>query len=265
MKDKIITIIFLVYIFLFSILGIVIKDNEVSFEERRKLQEFPKFTLNNTYVTKVDKYFLDHFPFRSNFRSIKVNYNYNVLNMLDNNGIYLKDNYIFKSDYKINKNSLNNFINKTNKIQNLLTNENKTYLMIVPDKNYYLEDKNFLRLDYDTLYNSLNTLNMTNIDIRNTLSLEDYYETDTHFKQEKLDKVVLEMSKVMDFNYKNVYYNKTCYDKFYGVYYSESALKRKPETLCYLTSSVVDNAYVRYLENNNLHKVYNVNKLNSFD
>ena len=265
MKDKIITITFLVYIFLFSILGIVIKDNEVSFEERRKLQEFPKFTLDNTYVTKIDKYFLDHFPLRTNFRSIKANYNYNILNMLDNNGIYLKDNYIFKSDYKINENSLNNFINKTKKIQSLLTIDNKTYLMIVPDKNYYLEDTNFLRLDYDTLYNSLDTLNMTKIDIRNTLSLEDYYETDTHFKQEKLYKVVLEMSKVMDFDYKNIYYNKTCYDKFYGVYYGEAALKRKPENICYLTNNIIDNVYVNYLENKDLHKVYNLNKLNSFD
>jgi len=185
--------------------------------------------------------------------------------MSDNNGIYLKDNYIFKSDYKINENSINNFINKTKKIQNLLTVDNKTYLMIVPDKNYYLKDKNFLKLDYDYLYNSLDTLNMTNIDIRNILSLEDYYETDTHFKQEKLDKVIFEMSKVMDFNYQNIYYNKHCYDKFYGVYYSESALKRKPETICYLTNNIIDNAYVDYLENKDLHNIYNINKLNSFD
>ena len=122
MKNKIITITFLIYIFTFSILGIILKDKEISISERRKLETFPEFTLSSEYVTKLDKYLLDNFPLRDNFRSIKANYNYKILNKLDNNNIYLLNDYIFKSEYPTNKRSVSNFINKINLIKNNLTN-----------------------------------------------------------------------------------------------------------------------------------------------
>jgi hypothetical protein len=65
MKDKIIVILFLSYIMIFSIFHIVLKDNEISISERRKLDTFPKFELNSEYITKVDEYLLDHFPLRN--------------------------------------------------------------------------------------------------------------------------------------------------------------------------------------------------------
>jgi len=123
MKNKIITITFLIYIFLFAILGIVFKDKDISFQERRKLSSFPKLSINNEYVTKLDKYLLDQFPWRDSFRSIKANFNYNFLKKLENNDIYLKDNYIFKSGYPTNKESISNFINKLNNMKSNLTNK----------------------------------------------------------------------------------------------------------------------------------------------
>jgi hypothetical protein len=83
------------------------------------------------------------------------------------------------------------------------------------------------------------------------MTLEDYYETDTHWRQEKLDKVVNEMSKTMNFNYQNITYKKNNYDNFYGVYYGESAIKRKPEKLIYLTNDNLSKLKVSYFENKN--------------
>ena len=127
--------------------------------------------------------------------------------------------------------------------------------MVIPDKNYYLKDKNFLQIDYDYLYKEINKLDMTQIDIRNIMSLNDYYETDTHWKQENLDKVVKQMSTVMNFKYKEIDYKKNTYDKFYGVYYGESAISRKPERITYLTNNTILNSDVKYLENNKLNTV----------
>lgn len=265
MKNKIITILFIIYISLFSILGIIIKDKEISNTERRKLSTFPEFTLNSEYVTELNKYLLDHFPIRDTFRSIKANFNYNILQKLDNNNIYLKDNYIFKSEYPTNKESISNFINKINKIKLNLTENNKTYILIIPDKNYYLDSKDFLQIDYNYLYNEIDNLNINNIDIRNIMSLSDYYETDTHWRQEKLHKVIKEMSTVMDFNYQKDNYKENYYNDFYGVYYGESAINRSPETITYLTHDTLNNIYVNYLENKNLHSIYNIKKLNSLD
>lgn len=265
MKNKITTYLFITYIFIFSILGIIIQDETISKTERRKLQTFPQFTLTSEYINKIDKYFLDHFPLRDNFRSIKANYNYFFLRKLDNNNIYLKDNYIFKSMYPTNKQSISNFINKIEQINSLLTNNNKTYIMIIPDKNYYINDKSFLQIDYNYLYNEMDKLNINSIDIRNILSLNDFYETDTHWRQENLNKVVKKMSEAMNFNYQENSYQENNYNNFYGVYYGESAINRQPETLTYLTNNELLNIKVSYLENKNLHTIYNLEKLENFD
>ena len=265
MKNKIITYLFIIYILIFSILGIIIKDKEISETERRKLSTFPKYTLNSEYVTKLDKYLLDHFPIREQFRSIKANFNYKILNKLDNKNIFLLDNYIYKSEYPTNKQSISNFINKITKFKTNLTENNNTYIMIIPDKNYYLNTKNFLHIDYNYIYQEIDKLNINTIDIRNIMNISDYYETDTHWRQEKLDKVVKEMDKVMNFNYQNINYQENIYNNFYGVYYGESAINRNPEQLIYLTNNNINNIRVNYLENKNLNKIYSLDKLNSLD
>jgi len=265
MKNKIITFLFIAYIFTFSLLGIFLKDKEISYSERRYLKEFPEFSLNSDYITKIDKYFLDHFPFRDNFRSIKANFNYNVLLKLDNNDIYLKDNYIFKSNYPTNYNSITKFTSTINKLKETLSSKNNLYMLVIPDKNYYIDNTNFLHIDYDYIYDEINKLDLETIDIRNIMELNDYYETDTHWKQENLDKVVEKINKVMKFNYIKNNYTKEIYDKFYGVYYGESAINRKPEKLTYLFNDDITNAEVKYFENKNLNTVYNLDNLDSFD
>ena len=265
MKDKIITFLFIGYIFVFAIIHILIPDLEISFSERRTLVKFPKFEFNSEYITKVDKYLLDHFPLRDKLRSVKAFYNYNVLNKLDNNGIYLKNNSIYKSNYPTNKKSVDNFITHIEKLKNNFTPQNKTYMMIIPDKNYYLEEKDFLHIDYDYIYNQLDKLEIVNIDVKDILNENDYYKTDTHWKQENLDKVVKKLSLSMNFNYEKQEYKKTIYDKFYGVYYGESAMDFAPEKITYLTNEIINNATVNYLENQNLKKVYSIDKLSSID
>ncbi len=267
MKDKIIVISFILYITAFSIFHLILPDNEISSSERRKLTSFPELSelKDSEYISKVDKYLLDHFPGRDLFRSIKANYNYHIMQKYDNNGIYLQDNYIFKSEYPTNTKSIENFITKTEEIKKLLNTKNNTYLMIIPDKNYFLDSKNFLNIDYNYLYKELTKLNMNTINVKDILSLSDYYETDTHWKQENLSKVVKKMSTTMNFKYKDINYKVNTYDKFYGVYYGESAINRKPETIKYLTNETIENVEVNYLENQNLTKVYNEENLKSFD
>lgn len=266
MKNKIIVFTFLGYIFCLTLLQIVLADKGISATERRTLKQFPKFELSNQYITKLDEYFLDQFPFRDEFRSIKANFNFKILHKLDNNGIYLDGDYIFKSEYPTNKESIKAFKDKINNLDELLlTDNNKVYMVIVPDKNYYLENNNFLQIDYDYIYDEMYELDYNHIDIRDILSLKDYYYTDTHWKQENIIKVVEELDKTMNFGYQKLNYNKNTFDKFYGVYYGESAMKRDPETIVYLTNSILNKAYVEYLENEELHTIYSLDKLESND
>ena len=265
MKNKILVFIFIGFIFIFSLGSIFIPDKKISYSERRKLKEFPEFEFSGEYISDVDGYLLDHFIFRDLFRSIKARFNYSVLNKLDNNDIYLKDNYIFKSNYPTNKESISSFMEKINKLEGLLTKDNKKFIMIIPDKNYYLKSDDFLGIDYEYIYKEMNKLGLKNINITDKLSLESYYETDTHWKQDKLNDVVLEMDRVMDFNYYDVSYKKNIYNKLYGVYYGESAINRDPEELVYLTNELFDDVEVNYFENGNLKTIYNTSKLDGMD
>ena len=72
-----------------------------------------------------------------------------------------------------------------------MSDKNNVCVMLVPDKNYYLDSDNFLQLEYDYIYSEVSKIDNINfIDIRDVMELDDYYETDTHWRQEKLDKVV---------------------------------------------------------------------------
>ena len=264
MKDKLTVLLFIITLYIFGILGILLPDKEISFSERRKLKTLPKYEIENTYVTKLDDYLLDQFPGRDNFRSIKAFFNYNILHESDNNKIYLKNNYIFKSNYPTNVDSINNF-------KKIITNtieyfpDNNIFFVMIPDKNYYLNDKYFLSIDYDYIEKSLSNLPVTHIDIKDSLTLEYYYQTDTHWRQEKLSKVINQLNDKMNLPYLELMYKENIYDDFYGVYYGESAIKRESEQLIYLDNNIINSLNVTYLENKNLHTIYNPDKLDGMD
>lgn len=261
MKEKITSIVITLYLIVFLVLNIVIKDNDISLTERRKLNKLPKF--NATFTDNFENYALDQFVFRDTFRSIKTMFNLNILRNNDNNKLVLKDDYIYKLEYPLNNKSLDNFINMINIINDDLKN-NKVYVSVIPDKSYFLSD-DYLKLDYDYLFNEISKIdNVTYIKLNDVLSIEDYYKTDTHWRQSSLIKVVDRLSKSMNFNYTNNYkINK--YDNFKGVYYGQLGLNLKPDTLEYLTNYNIENAKVEDIEHTNQNKVYNLDKINTFE
>lgn len=265
MRNKICSILFVSFLVIFSLINIIVPDKDISLSERRKLRSFPELKLSNEYISSLESYLLDQFVFRDLFRSIKAKYSYYVLNTLDNNKIYLKDNYIFKSEYPTDKKSVDNFIDKMSSISSEFTSDNNVYMITIPDKNYYLDSDTFLHIDYDYIFDSLNVLEFNHIDIRDDLNLESFYETDTHWKQEKLSSVVSKYLSSASIKEEDILYKENKYDKFYGVYYGESALNRDSETITYLTNDVLDNVSVEYFENKNLDSVYNLSKLDSMD
>ena len=103
------------------------------------------------------------------------------------------------------------------------------------------------------------------IDVRDTININDYYLTDTHLKQENLDKVLKVILNKMDIEYKDIESEKHIFNNFKGVYYGEAAINNSLDTLTYLTNSYLDNSEVYYLENKELKSIYNLEKLNSFD
>ena len=264
-KNIVLSIIFITFLFTFMIVNIVKKDDDISYSERRKLQKMPKITydsvINGTYFNTLDKYTTDQFILRDNFRKIKIDID--LLTKNNYNKLYLYKDYIIEETYPLNKESVINVTNKINNIKRTYLNEtNNIYYSIVPDKNYFVNDDN-LKLDYDELKNIMNSnLDIKYIDIFNELSLEDYYKTDTHWREEKLFKVVNKLSKEMNFNIDNNYSFKRISD-FNGTYSSRIVRKDIKDEI-YILDNVNDMNVYNY-ETNGYEKVYNLTKLNSFD
>lgn len=268
MKNKILSIGFFLIIFSFFLLNIFIPDKELSYTERRKLTSFPKITfkniLNGNVFTTFEDYAPDQFVFREKFRNLKSLIQFNILKKKDNNDIFIKDGAIYKLEYPINIKKVNNFIQKINTLYENYLKDMNVYYSIIPDKNYYL-DSDYLKMDYDKLFCMVNSglKNIKYIDITSSLTLDDYYRTDTHFKQDKINKVAQKLSKEMNFNYTNEY-KINSYEPFYGVYYGQAALKIKPDTINYLTNEYIDGAIVKDLDSD-LTSVYELDSLGKMD
>lgn len=268
MKEKILSISFVLFLTIFFILNIFIKDIDISSSERRKLEKFPKISMENifdgSFMEDFDLYTVDQFVFRDEFRTIKANVNYNIFKKLDNNGIYVIDDYIFKSEYPINIKSIENFIDKINLASSFLSPNNKVYYAIIPDKNYYVNNSKYLNIDYNLMYEKLKEIKHEYIELRDILTLDDYYRTDTHWKQENLSKVVDKLGESMNFEI-NTNYIKEQYEPFYGVYYGQSALNIDPDKIIYLKNNIIENSKVYYYEDKKNNKVYTLDKLENLD
>lgn len=268
MKNKIMTISFVGIIFSIFFLNIFIKDKDLSYTERRHLSKFPSISYDNImsgkFMDKFESYTLDQFIGRDSFRKVKALTEFNIFRKKDNNNIFIKDDYIFKLEYPLNEKKVNTFINKINNVYNNYLKDMNVYFSIIPDKNYFLTDS-YLKLDYEKMFNMVSNglNNMKYIDITDSLTLDDYYLSDTHFKQDRIDKVVEKLSSVMHFSYQNNY-EKHEYYPFYGVYYGQSAIGGKADTITYLTNDTIDNALVKDYDSN-LKTVYEVSSLGKMD
>ena len=100
MKNNIVTKILIIYTVLIGMLGIILKDNEISKTERRKLKQAPVLNyekvVDGSYFTDLDDYTLDQMPARDVFRKIKGITSKYLLNVKEENGVYEKDGYLFE-------------------------------------------------------------------------------------------------------------------------------------------------------------------------
>lgn len=268
MKDKIITYSFILIIGGFFLWNLFTPDNELSSSERRIYQQLPQITWdgiqNKDVMNAFDRYTLDQFVMRDQFRAIKAHIVFDIFKQLDNNNIFVKDGHIFKIDYPNNTESIQHFIQKMTKLKNQYFQNNKVYYSIIPDKSYYLADSTYLNLDYSSLYEKViaGLSDLEYIDLRDVLSLEDYYYTDTHWRQERLNKVVDRLGNQMGFQIETTYTEKK-YTPFYGVYYGQSALQLQPDDLIYLENEELDHVIINNYEKENV--LYNTDKLGSMD
>ena len=261
-KNIIISIGFLLIIFIAFIANIIDKDKEISISERRKLAQFPTITiseiLNGNVMDKWEKYVEDQFIAREIFRGIKSLWSTKIFAQKDNNKLFEKDNAIYKMEYPLNENNAQKSAQKINEVyQKYLKNMN-VYYSIIPEKNYYLENDDHLKLDYDKLQETMqqNLQELKYIDIRNGLELQDYYRTDLHWKQENLGEVVKIIQGNMKLDEINATYEIQNKGEFYGTYYGQLSTNVTPDNIYILTNEIINNCILYNYETNKKSSIY---------
>lgn len=253
------------------IIMVISPKKTVSSAERRRLAEKPKLTIKNlmdkSFMDDTEKYLLDHFPLRDKLRRVKAYFAYDVLQQKENNDIYVVDGHASKLEYPLNEASVKRLATKMKKLQQQYFPEQTAWYAIVPDKNYFLAKQNgFPSIDYERMrtlllqelgVDSMQDAAFQFMDIVSGLTIDDYYHTDTHWRQERILDVAyraadaLDVSDFLSFSTDSqTEFTENEIQNFYGVYYGQAALPMEPDTIIYLTSEVTDAAQVWSLEEN---------------
>ena len=245
-----------------------IPSKQISEAERRPLAQKPAFS--EKFQTEFERYSLDQFPLRDSFRTLKSLFHTGVLGQKDNNGIYLTDGTAVKQEYPLKPDSVNHAIGRFQRIYEKYLAESRCYYAIVPDKGYYLgKDSGHLTMDYDALCAQMaaGLPWAEEIDLRPTLTRQDYYRTDTHWRQENLLPAAAALCEGLGVAPPRAEdFAATALERpFYGVYYGQAALPMEPDALCLMESDLLSQCTVYDYETGKTGSIYDMTKLDSRD
>lgn len=254
-----------------SILNIVKKDEDFSLYERRELKQFPKMNvstiMSGEFMRDFEDYALDQFFFRESFRCLKAITSTYLFHQQDQHGIYYDQGHLSKREYPMNISSMDKATTTFLKIYDryLKGTNTQVYISVIPDKNYYL--KSTLSMDYDAFMQRIKekTSYMTYIDICDQLSLDDFYQSDPHWRQENIVDVAENLASNMGVEVSADYHPITLATPFYGAYSKQSALFHKADQLTYLYHEQFDQCVVFDHQNNREISIYDLEKAQGRD
>lgn len=248
---------------------------DFSDSERRTLAQFPELSvqtvLEGKFMTSFEDYTLDQFPMRDIFRQMKALFHYNALGQKDNNDIYIEDGYAAKLEYPLNETSVANALKKfQNLYEKYLTDSENIIIAVAPDKGYYLSEANgYPAMDYEALFEQVQKSApwAEFVDITDALTAQDYYFTDTHWRQERIGAAAEKLCKALGADwFREGELTQTKVERpFYGVYYGQAALPMDAEELFVLSGDVLDSCTVYNHETGKTGSVYDWDKLDSRD
>lgn len=255
--------VFLAVLFGFSLLHLALPDREVSRSERRRLAQLPP--LSSGFSDKLEEYMLDQFPLREQLRTVNSLVRLYGLGQADIHGIYLQGGGAFRMDGPLQEKQVRHAAAVFSAVQEKYFPSLPSHYVIVPDKNAKAETSR-PRLDTETMRGIVREAlpGMTEIDIWDLLSADDYYKTDPHWRQERLLPVAAAICEALGADAPGTFTEKTL-SPFYGAYYGQAALPMAPDTLTYLESADTKAAEVTGPELDGAQPVYRPELLDGTD
>lgn len=255
--------VFLAVLFGFSLLHLALPDREVSRSERRRLAQLPP--LSSGFSDKLEEYMLDQFPLREQLRTVNSLVRLYSLGQADIHGIYLQGGGAFRMDGPLQEKQVRHAAAVFSAVQEKYFPSLPAHYVIVPDKNAKAETGR-PRLDTETMRGIVREAlpGMTEIDIWDLLSTDDYYKTDPHWRQERLLPVAAAICEALGADAPGTFTEKAL-SPFYGAYYGQAALPMAPDTLTYLESADTKAAEVTGPELDGAQPVYRPELLDGTD
>ena len=264
-KNIVNVVVFCVAVFGFALLFLFMPKPEFLDSERRPAAQFPALNMEtimkdgleygDSFMKQFDdNYAPDNFPFRDFFRNLKSFVNTYVFNKSDKDGVYVVDGVAAEMQEQIDEDSIKHAAEKLTFIYEKYLKDRgiKPYMSIIPDKGYFLSEANgYLSMDYQEFITRMlsNVEFMQYIDITGKLSVEDFYASDTHWRQEQIIDVAEALVNGMGGNFDSKFEKNTLDVDFYGVYAGRSPKPLDPETIYYLTNGNLENVKVIDWEN----------------
>ena len=243
----------------------------ISESERRPLNQFPELNVqtifNGSFMEKFEDYTLDQFPLRDAFRTLKANIQLKLFGQKDNNNIYVADGYAAQLEYPYDAASIDRALSRFQYVyDNYLTGCN-VFLTVVPDKGYYLAEENgYPAMDYEAMFADLQSGMpwAQFIDLTDSLNLDSYYRTDTHWRQEAILPAAEKIAEALGVTV-GEFAEKNLNTPFYGVYCGQSALNLKPDEIRVMEADWMADCKVYDAESNSWGDIYDLPKLEGQD
>ncbi len=236
--------------------------------ERRALAQFPVLSgeniLSGNFMSDFESYTTDQFPLRQPFRQLKAFVSYDLLGQLDNNGIYRAGGHIDKLEYPLDEASVDHALSVFQGIYDRYLGNCRVYAAVIPDKGYHLaRQAGYPAMDYEKLFQKVqNGMPYASyVNLGDLLTADDYYFTDTHWRQERLLPVAQRLCNAMGAKSPTDLTAQKENVPFYGVYYGQAALAVQPDDLYTVRSKWLDGCRVFNFETGKYESVYNAAKL----
>lgn len=189
-----------------------------------------------------------------------------LLRQPDENGLYCYRGSWVEAPDPQEEATMDWFANKLLSLQEeYLTEENRAFWALAPDKSCYAQGSGWPALDMAAMQQGLRQRlqRMEEVDLSPALSLEDYYLTDPHWRQERLEGVVGVLGDHMGFSVDFSQFTAHSSPGFYGFYSLQSGRSLAEEELVYLTSPFTEAARVESYQVPDEPRVYHLEALST--
>ena len=251
--------VFAVIILGLSVGFVLTPDNARSHTERRLLQQRPELTLerilNRRFIDEFEDYLQDQFVLREDFRMINALARRYILQKNDYEGYFLvgswQSGHLSQMEFPLNLQGVRDFNGIFNHIYSQFLSGMNVHYAIIPDKNFFMaQDNGFLSMNYTQMRRGLESGlndNINYIDLFDILSLDSFYRTDIHWRQNALMPAAQHLTAAMGGNFSFTNYQSHRLFPFYGSFHGPFGLPVQPDEMIYLTNDFTENARVSLL------------------